>query len=135
MLLTRKKRWKKHKIGCISHFNLSMESKAVARFVRYSPKKVEQVLDLIRNKSVQEALTILSFAVKSSTEVVEKTLKSALANMGKSAQPGDVYIKEAIVGKGFFFKRFRAGPHGRAMPYRRKTCHITIVLSDNKGNK
>lgn len=107
-----------------------MESRAVTRFARYSPRKVDQILSVIRKRSVQDALNILSGIVKSSTEVVEKTLKSALANMGKNVNADDVYIKEAIVGKGVYLKRFRAGPMGRGMPYRRKTCHLTIVLED-----
>ncbi len=107
-----------------------MESKAIARFVRYSPRKVNQILGLIRNKSVQDAFTTLSVTLKVSSEVVEKTLKSAFANIGKNADPKNIFIKEASVGKGVFLKRFRAGPMGRGMPYRRKTCHLTIILSD-----
>ena len=112
-----------------------MEAKAISRFARYSPRKTGQVLSLIRSKSVKDALDALSVIVKGSKELVAKTLKSAMANMPKGSAPEKVFVKEAYVGRGIYLRRFRAGPRGRAMPYGRKTCHLTIVLSDERDEK
>lgn len=109
-----------------------MESHATAKYVRVSHRKVEQMLDLVRKKTVKEALDKLAFTVKASSEPLAKVIKSAFANMGKTADPARAVIKEAVVGKGVYMKRFRAGPQGRGMPFTRKTCHIKIVLSDAK---
>lgn len=109
-----------------------MESSATAKYVRVSARKVKQLLDIVKRKTVKEALDTLAFTVKASSEPVSKAIKSALANMGKNADPSRAVVKEAVVGKGVYMKRFRAGPQGRGMPYTRKTCHIKIVLSDAK---
>lgn len=112
-----------------------MEARAVARYVRRSPRKVRQVVDLIRGLQVDEALNILHFTRKSATQPVEKTLRSAVANMLNNEQaskvdPENLVIKEAWVDKGFSFRRFRAASMGRAMRMRRPTCHITIVVAE-----
>jgi len=105
-----------------------MTSNAISRYVRISPRKVEQCLKVVRRKSVKAALDILSMTVKAAARPVSKTIKSALSNMGKNVDPARVIIDEAVVGKGVYLKRFRAGPQGRGMPYTRKTCHIKITL-------
>lgn len=107
----------------------------MARYVRRSPRKVRQVVDLIRGLQVDEALNILHFTRKSATQPVEKTLRSAVANMLNNEQaskvdPENLVIKEAWVDKGFSFRRFRAASMGRAMRMRRPTCHITIVVAE-----
>ncbi len=107
-----------------------MASVAKANFVRYSPRKVGQVLDLIRKKSVLEAFKILRFVRRSATTLVEKTLKSAVANGGKLKQQEGLYIKECWVNTGPFLKRFRARAFGRAAEYKRKMCHLTIVVDE-----
>ena len=101
---------------------------AISKYVRISPRKVGQVLKFVRGKTVKAALDILSMTVKGATVPVSKTIKSALANMGKNVDSSKVIIEEAVVGKGVYLKRFRAGPQGRGMPYTRKTCHIKIKL-------
>jgi len=101
---------------------------AIARYVRVSPRKVEQLLRVIRRETVKAALEMLSMTVKAASLPLSKTIKSALANMGKNIDPAKVVIEEAVVGKGVYLKRFRAGPQGRGMPYTRKTCHIKVKL-------
>ena len=107
-----------------------MQAKAIAKFVRYAPRKVNQVLTVIRNQDVEKAFEILSFLPKNSTELVEKVLKSAVANAGKLKDFSGLKIKECWVGQGPTLKRMRPGPMGRGMPYKRKTSHLTIIVTD-----
>ncbi len=110
-----------------------MQGKAIARFARVGHRKVEQILDLIQGKRVSDAYNILKFTKKSATPVVEKTLKSAVANIGKLVDGNKIYVKESYVGQGPVLKRLRPMAMGRGAIYRRKTCHVTIVVGD--GNK
>jgi large subunit ribosomal protein L22 len=107
-----------------------MEAKATAKFVRHTPRKVNQILTLIRNKKVGKAFEILSFLPKSATTLVGKVLKSATANAGKLKDFSNLKVKEAWVGKGPTLKRMRPGPQGRGMPIKKRTVHLTIVVTD-----
>ena len=107
-----------------------MEARAIARFVRYAPRKVNQVLTVIRNQRVDKAFEILSFLPKNATERVEKVLKSAVANAGKLKDLSSIKVKEAWVGQGPTLKRMRPGPMGRGLGYKRKTSHLTIIVTD-----
>jgi len=110
-----------------------MEARAVAKYVRISPKKARQVVDLVRGEPVGRALNILHFTHKSASEPVAKTLRSAVANVLNSEEaskvdPEDLVVKEAFVDMGFSLRRFRAASMGRPMRMRRRSCHITIVV-------
>jgi len=107
-----------------------MEAKATVKFVRYTPRKVNQVLTLIRNKRVEQAFEILSFLPKSAATLVDKVLKSAVANAGKLKDYSNLKVKEAWVGGGPTLKRMRPGPQGRGMPVKKRTVHLTIVVTD-----
>ena len=107
-----------------------MEARAIARFVRYAPRKVNQVLTVIRNQRVDKAFEILSFLPKNATELVEKVLKSAVANAGRLKDFSGLKVKEAWVGQGPTLKRMRPGPMGRGLGYKRKTSHLTIIVTD-----
>ncbi|MCA6071502.1 MAG: 50S ribosomal protein L22 [Endomicrobium sp.] len=107
-----------------------MEARATAKFVRYTPRKVNQVLMLIRNKKVEKAFGILSFLPKSAAVLVEKVLKSATANTGKLKDFSGFKVKEAWVGNGPILKRTRPGPKGRGMSIKKRTAHLTIVVTD-----
>jgi len=110
-----------------------MIAKAIARYQRYSPRKVNQILDVIRNKPVPEAFKILRFIPKSAKILVEKTLKSAVSNAGKLKTFGQgFFIKECYATQGPSLKRWRARAFGRAAPYKHRTTHLTIVISDEK---
>ncbi|OGS20372.1 MAG: 50S ribosomal protein L22 [Elusimicrobia bacterium RIFOXYA2_FULL_39_19] len=109
-----------------------MEAIAKAKFVRNSPSKVGQVLTLIRNKSVKQAFNILQFTPKSAKVIIEKTLKSAIANAGKLKNYEGIIVKECYVNQGPSLKRWRSRAFGRAVQYKHKTCHLTIIVSDNK---
>jgi large subunit ribosomal protein L22 len=107
-----------------------MEGLAQSKFVRFAPRKVNQVLGLIRNKPVDKAFDILSFTSKTVTSVIIKTLKSAVANSGQLKNLSGIKVKQAWVGQGPTLKRMRPGPMGRGMPYKRKMCHVTIVVTE-----
>jgi len=112
-----------------------MKARAIARFVRMSPRKVRLVVDQIRGKSVNEAYAILQFSKKGAAEPVGKTLRSAVANaQNKSQDSGSLVdvdtliVKEAFVDEGPTLRRWRAAAQGRATPIRKRTSHITVVV-------
>jgi large subunit ribosomal protein L22 len=109
-----------------------MEAKAVARFVRCSPRKANQVLGLIRGKRVEEATDILNFSPKRVARAINKTLKSAVSNAlekeGQKLEISELVVREALVGDGPTMKRFRARAQGRVYPILKRTCHLTIVV-------
>lgn len=107
-----------------------MDAISVSKFSRFAPRKVNQVLGLIRNKPVEKAMEILSFTPKASVKLIAKTLKSAVANAGKLKNAGSLKVKECWVGQGPALKRMRPGPMGRGMPYKRKMCHLTIKVGE-----
>lgn len=112
-----------------------MEAKAVARFIRMSPRKVRQVVDLVRGKPVEEAINLLHFTPKRSSQPVEKLVRSAVANaMNMEAaaklQPDDFFIKEIKVDDGPTMRRYNPGPMGRAGIIRKRFCHISITVAD-----
>lgn len=112
-----------------------MESKAVAKYIRMSPRKVRQVADMIRGKNVVEALDILHFTRKSACIPLEKTLRSAIANMlnlegSSKVEPDELFVKEIRVDGGVMLRRFRAASMGRAVRIRKRTSHITIKVAE-----
>ncbi|MBI4496165.1 MAG: 50S ribosomal protein L22 [Deltaproteobacteria bacterium] len=109
-----------------------MEARAVAKYLRLSPRKVRYSADLIRGKRVEEALTILSLVPQGGARVVSKVLRSALANAGqnKSIDVDTLFVKTICVDQGPTLKRFRPRPMGRAGRIRKRTSHITVVLSE-----
>ena len=108
-----------------------MEAIAREKFVRFAPRKVNQVLSLVRKKSVPSALSLLKFVPKSCSTMIGKTIKSAAANAGdpKASNPR-LIVSSAWVGQGPVLKRMRAHAMGRGATYKRKTCHLTVVVSD-----
>lgn len=111
-----------------------METKAVAKFVRISPRKVRLVVDLIRGKKVEEALAILKFTPQISREPVIKVLKSAIANAEHNMEmsPDDLYVTRVFVDQGPTLKRIMPRAMGRADRIRKRTSHITVVVGDKK---
>jgi len=124
-----------------------MEATAHANFQRFGSRKVNQVLREIRGKSVLEAEQIIPAIPRACGTMVEKALKSAAANLalkagrtGKTLVPADVYVKScwATIGPTGNLRRVKPAPQGRAMMFKRKVCHLTVVVSDErkdgKGN-
>jgi len=114
-----------------------MEARAVHRYVGTSPRKMRLVVDLIRGKSVDEALTILHFSPKHAGRTAEKVLRSAISNLQNKDDAGrvdtsGVVVKEAFVNGGPTLKRISAAPMGRAYRIRKRSNHITIVVVQRK---
>jgi len=103
--------------------------KAQVRYIRISPTKVRQILDLIKGKDVLEAEALLLNLNKRPKECLLKLLKSAIANAKqKGFRPEQLYIQRAICNKGPMWKRYKAAAFGRANPILRRTSHIRIEL-------
>jgi len=112
-----------------------MKSRVKAKWVRISPRKMRLVIDMIRGKEVEEALNILHFSPKAAAKPIEKALRSAVANVinqeGKTkVDPERFIISEAKIDGGLTLKRFRAASMGRAMRIRKRTSHLTLVITD-----
>ncbi|MFZ5391108.1 MAG: 50S ribosomal protein L22 [Patescibacteria group bacterium] len=109
-----------------------MEVQAQLRFARLSPRKVKLVIDLVRGKTLSEAVRQLGSLSKAPAKPVMKLLKSAAAN-GKAnfkAEPAEWWIKTILVNQGPVLKRWQPKAMGRATPLRRPTSHIKVILSD-----
>lgn len=107
-----------------------MPVKAVAKGVQLSPRKVAVVAALVRGRTVEDALIILSHTPRRSALAVEKVIKSAKANADHNhgLKPATLVITEIGVTPGPRLKRFRPAAHGRALPFQRKTSHIRVVV-------
>jgi large subunit ribosomal protein L22 len=108
-----------------------MEAQATLKYIRVSPQKARLVVDLIRGKSVAEALSILNFTKKRVTRHVEKVLRSAVANAEQKSENVDVdelVVSKAYVNEAPRLKRIRPAPMGRAYRYQRRMSHITLVV-------
>lgn len=108
-----------------------MEAKAIARYIRVTPRKTNQVLAMIRGKRVDQATELLDFTPKHVARVIGKVLKSAVANAVAAEGKINVEqlrVKHATAGAGPTLKRFLPRAQGRATPILKRTCHITIVV-------
>jgi large subunit ribosomal protein L22 len=111
-----------------------MQAVARVKFLRGSARKMRQVIDLIKNKNVEEALNILRFTHKKSALNLEKAVRSAVANAmnvhhDKIHDPNQLKIIEAVCDDGPIMKRIRARAMGRAFRIRKRTCHLRVVVS------
>ena len=114
-----------------------MEAKASTRYVHQSPRKIRKTLNNVRGLKVGDALNQLHFSHEKAAGLIEKTLRSAVANLISqndelNIDPEGLGVKEAFVDGGPVMKRFRAASMGRASRLRRPTSHVTIVVSDGK---
>ena len=111
-----------------------MESRAVKKFIRTSPRKMRPVVDVVRGKSVPEALNVLNFLPQKSTLTVKLAIMSAVHNLMDRHQDDrfdedTLYVREIRVDEGPRFGRFRPAPRGRAMRIQKRTSHLTVVVS------
>ena len=107
-----------------------MEAKAIQRYVRITPRKCNQVLDLIRGMDVQQAENALKFTPKLGARIVHKVLYSAISNCKqKGGHIDHMYVKEAIVGAGPTMKRWLPRAQGRATPILKRTSHVSVTVA------
>ena len=109
-----------------------MNSVARASYLKQSPYKMRQVIDVVRGKDVNEAINILKFTNKKAAQLILITLNSAVSNLMNYDEPYDIddfYIKSAFVDGGPMAKRWRAAAMGRGVRIFKRTSHVTIVLA------
>ena len=110
-----------------------MEVRAVAKDTGVSPRKVRPLVDMVRGKRVDEALTILRFASSPTARVVAKVVKSAAANAENNFQTStDLKIVSIVVDEARTLKRFRPRARGRASPILKRSSHITVVVAEQE---
>ena len=109
-------------------------AQATLKYARISARKVKIVADLIRGKEVAEALAIVKFTPKAASEIIEKLLRSAIAyaENNHNMHSANLYISEIYANQGPTLKRIRPAAKGSAVRIRKRTSHITIVLSEKK---
>lgn len=108
-----------------------MEAKAIAKYVRVSPRKARIVINQVRGKDVIAALDLLRFNERAVSEVIEKVVNSAAANAQNKygLRPESLYIKACYVDEGPTLKRFRPRAKGAASRINKRTSHITVIVA------
>ena len=114
-----------------------MEGRCLTKYIRKSPRKMREVVDLLRGRNVNEVLRLLSGVRKGAAEVVEKSFMSAVANVQEKAKQDKVsldldkfYLAEARVDEGPTLKRHRPRAMGRATPIKKRCSHLTLVVRE-----
>ena len=104
---------------------------AKAKWVKSGDRKIGRVMELVRGKSAAEAMIILKFLPQKAARIVEKVLKSAIANAKNNFKLDEkaLVIKEVYANKGIIMKRFQPRARGRAFPIKKKTSHVTVCLT------
>lgn len=112
-----------------------MEAKAVAKYIRISPRKVRPVIDLIRGKKIDEALAVLRYTPNRAAGAITKVVNSAVANAENNLQlsKDDLFVKACYVDEGPSLRRLMPRAQGRADIIRRRTSHITVVVGEKVG--
>lgn len=110
-----------------------MEYRAAAKYVRISPRKVRMIIDLVKGKTAEEGISILKFMPHKAASIVEKVIRSAVANAANLDPNTDVdslIIRNITADQGPTLRRFRARARGRSTRILKRTSHITVVLSE-----
>ncbi|MDH6604189.1 large subunit ribosomal protein L22 [Bacilli bacterium PM5-9] len=112
-----------------------MEAKAIAKTVRIAPRKARLVADLVRGKSVVEAMVILANTNKAASPLIDKVVKSAAANAVNNHMMDEetLYVKEIMINEGPTLKRFRPRAKGSASPIMKRTSHISVVVAEKEA--
>ena len=110
-----------------------MPFKATHKFARIAPRKARLVLDLIRGRDVEDALALLKFSKKRAAVMVDKVVRSAVANAGEQeADTGALFVKEAWADPGPTMKRFQPKDRGKAYSIMKRTSHLVVTLDERK---
>jgi len=109
-----------------------MKSSAVAKYVRISPRKVRLIMDEVRGKKVEEALSLLTFAPQKGARLLKKLIDSAVANAqhNTDVDVDNLYIEKIFADEGPVLKRFRPRAMGRATRIRKRSSHMTVILDE-----
>ena len=109
-----------------------MEAKAVAKYIRIAPRKIRVVMDLIRGKNIGEAFAILKHTPKVGADVIEKVLKSAVANAehNNDMNVDNLFISAAYVDQGPTLKRIHPRSRGQAFKILKRSSHVTVVVKE-----
>ncbi|REF37327.1 50S ribosomal protein L22 [Thermasporomyces composti] len=112
----------------------AVQARAVARYVRITPRKARRVVDLIRGLPAEEAVNLLRFTPQAASEPVRKVIESAMANAEHNLQlsRSGLRIARAYVDEGPTMRRWRARAQGRPGPLKKRTCHITVVVESTE---
>jgi large subunit ribosomal protein L22 len=112
-----------------------VEVKASARYIRISPRKVRVVIDLVRGKSVNEALSLLKFIPKRASEPIAKVIASAAANAENNfnLNKDNLVVSQAYVDQGPTLKRYHPRQRGQAFPILKRTSHITVAVKEKEA--
>ena len=115
-----------------------MKAKAITSHIRQSPRKIRVVLNEVRGREVEDALNFLHFSKAKAATQIEKTVRSAVANLmnidsESEVNTAELHIKECYADGGPHMKRFRAASMGRISKLNKPTSHLTIVVSDEKN--
>lgn len=111
-----------------------MESKAIGKYLRVSPRKARLVAKNVQGMGVEEALILLQFTHNKPAGIIYEIMKSALANASQNwgADVDAMVVKEVMVNEGPAWKRFMPRAQGRASRIRKRTSHITVILSEGR---
>lgn len=109
-----------------------MEARAIVKHVRITPRKVQLVANLIRGKKIDEALAILKYTPRAAAPIIEKLVRSAMANAENNygMNVDNLYISEIYANQGPIMKRYRPRAFGRAAAIKKRTSHIGVVLKE-----
>jgi large subunit ribosomal protein L22 len=112
-----------------------MEAKAIAKYVRISPQKVRMLVSAIKGKPVEAALNFLKFMPQKAAGIVEKIIRSALANADQNPDidVDSLVVQNILVDQGPTLKRFRARARGRGTRILKRTAHITVILAEESA--
>ena len=111
-----------------------METKAVEKYIRMSPRKIRYVVDMIKSKPIEDAIDILSLTPRKAAVVVKKAIQSAVAGATENhkMKEEDLFISRILVNEGPTLKRFRPRARGRATRIRKRTSHLSVYVSNGK---
>lgn len=111
-----------------------MEVRAITKYLPISPQKLRLVCDKVRGMDAQEALIVLDYMPQKGSELVSKTVASALANATNNfdLNPNNLYVSQIYAGEGPTLKRFKAGARGRYKPRLKRTSHLWVILAERE---
>jgi len=111
-----------------------LEAKAIEKFIRISPRKLRYVADIIRSKRVDDAVDILTFTPKKAALIIRKAVQSAAANATENhkMKEDDLVVEKVFIDEGPALKRFRPRARGRAAKIKKRTSHLTVIVSDGR---